>query len=133
VSVAGKSRFFRPASSRWARCLLIVCLAAPLSFPAPNPPPQAARRVLLLYSENTRLPFAQLQDEVFRQRLSDLRETVDVFSENFDSSLLGENPPDALVADYYRQKYKNIHFDVLIAIKSSALRFLLAHRADTFG
>jgi PAS domain S-box-containing protein len=91
------------------------------------------KRVLLLYSENTRLPFAQLQDEVFRQRLSDLPEMVDVFSENFDSSRLGENPPDTLVADYYRQKYKNIHFDVLIAIKSSALRFLLAHRADTFG
>jgi hypothetical protein len=91
------------------------------------------KRVLLLYSENTRPPFAQLQDEVFRQRLSALPETVDVFSENFDSSLLGENPPDTLVADNYRQKYKNVHFDVLIAIKSSALRFLLAHRADTFG
>jgi PAS domain S-box-containing protein len=133
VSVSVKHGVLSTASNQLAKWLLLLCLAAPPAFPAPGQPPKGIKRVLLLYSENVRLPFAQVQDEVFHQRLSDLRQTVDVFSENFDSSLLGENPPDTLVADYYRQKYKNIHFDVLIAIKSSALRFLLARRADTFG
>ena len=49
------SRFLRSASSRWARCLLIVCLATPLAFATPGPPPKAVKRVLSLYSETTRL------------------------------------------------------------------------------
>jgi len=133
VSIPEKRRVLSTAAIHLAKWLLLFGLAAPLVFSKPGAPAMAVKRVLLLYSDNVRLPFAQVQDEVFRQRLSDLPQTVDVFSENFDSSLLGENPPDTLVADYYRQKYKNIHFDVLIAVKSSALRFLLAHRADTFG
>jgi PAS domain S-box-containing protein len=131
--MSASSRQLRSVWNDLARCLLLLWVAAQSTLGAPDPPSPAVKNVLLLYSENVRLPFAQIQDEVFRQRLGDLSQPVNVFSENFDSSLFAENPPDTLVADFYRQKYKNIHFDVLIAIKSPALAFLLAHRADTFG
>jgi signal transduction histidine kinase len=55
-----------------------------------------------------------------------------IYSENLDASLNQEETPTKLAADFYRQKYQNIHFDVVVAVKASALGFLLSH-PDAFA
>jgi signal transduction histidine kinase len=90
------------------------------------------KHVLLFYSDNVRLPFSQEQDKVFRESLSSMFPGIVIYSENLDSSLNQEDTPTKLAADFYRQKYQNIHFDVVVAIKPSALGFLLSH-PDAFG
>jgi PAS domain S-box-containing protein len=100
--------------------------------PLSSRPKEYGKHVLLLYSDNVRLPFSEVEDEVFRERLTSLGQPVEIVSENLDASLLGDKISDKLVADFYRRKYNNVHFDVIIAIKPAALGFLLAHRSDVF-
>jgi signal transduction histidine kinase len=114
-----------------AAVLLFLLPAARADDSATLPP--SARHILLLYSDNTRVPFSLQQDEVFRETLTRLYPGVVIFSENLDWNLIPENAPTDLAADFYRQKYKSVHFDAIIAIKPSALAFLLAHRRDTFA
>lgn len=95
--------------------------------------PKPHKHVLLFYSDNVRLPFTQAQDEVFRERLSNLSQPVDIFSENLDSALVAGYKSARVAADFYRLKFRKVHFDAIIAIKPAALGFVLAHRNDIFS
>ena len=61
------------------------------------------QRVLLPYSDNASLPFAQVQDEVFRDRFRKVPQGVQISGENLDGSLFAGNSPDGLFADFYPQ------------------------------
>jgi signal transduction histidine kinase len=95
--------------------------------------PKPHKHVLLLYSDNVRLPFTQAQDEVFRERLSHLSQPVDIFSENLDSALVAEYKSARLAAEFYRLKFRKVHFDAIMAMKPAALNFVLSHRKDIFN
>jgi len=94
---------------------------------------KTTRYVLFVFSDNVRTPWGREQDRALRQTLAGLNEQVEIFTENLDNIRTGEGGYDKLQADFFREKYKNIHFDVIIAIKPAALKFLLDHRADAFG
>jgi signal transduction histidine kinase len=132
-------RFGPAAFERWARVVLLLAAAVVLAFrPATaaaddSGRPQPAKQILLFYSDNVRLPFSGQQDKVFRERLARLFPGVEIFSENLDANLTRGDAPAGLAADFYRQKYKSVHFDAIIAIKPAALAFLLAHKKDTFA
>jgi PAS domain S-box-containing protein len=91
------------------------------------------KRVLVLYSDNARSSFGKAQETVFRQTLGDLKEPIEIFIENLDNNRIGEISYDKLVTDFYRNKYRDVNFDVVIAIKPVALGFLINHRGDVFG
>jgi len=130
----------RRGSRTFCNGLILFFLPWLPAFGAANVPPRPVKRVLLLYSDNVRLPFSQVEDETFRSRLSNLSQEVQVYAENLDSFLFTEDDPEFvksepgnLVASLYRKKYKNVHFDALVAIKPAALEFLLVHRSEIFG
>lgn len=82
-----------------------------------------AKHVLLLYPSDRRASFTAIEDEVIRGRLSAYNQRVEVFSENLDP---------ALDANFYRNKYRDIHFDAIVCDREDALAFCLSHRADVF-
>ena len=92
----------------------------------------SSKHVLLFYSDNVRFPFSQEQDRVFRESLSSTFPGITIYSENLDSTLNQEDTPTKLAADFYRQKYGKIRLDVVVAVKPSALNFVLSH-PDAFG
>jgi signal transduction histidine kinase/ABC-type uncharacterized transport system substrate-binding protein len=127
------------AFERWAPVVLLLASAAVLAiwpanaFADDSNRPQPPKQILLFYSDNVRVPFSGQQDKVLRERLTRLFPGVEIFSENLDANLTRGDAPAGLAADFYRQKYKSVHFDAIIAIKPTALAFLLANKKDAFA
>lgn len=105
---------------------LAVSTPARAAQPAPS-----VRHVLLLHSDNVRLPIGEIQDAVFRDALLRFDDAIDIFSENLDEARLGSGAPivnDQFIADYFREKYALVGIDLVITIKAPALDFALRHR-----
>ena len=107
--------------ARQVLAALFILLATPAFS---GSPPVGSKSVLLFYASDRRGPFAVIEDEVIRERLINFRQRVEVFSQNFDP---------LLDADYYRRKYRDRHFDVIVCDRAEALTFVVNHRAEVFG
>src|SRR5215472_3931019 len=107
-----------------ARQVLVALfiLLAPPAFS--GSPPVGSKSVLLFYASDRRGPFAEIEDEVIRERLINSKQRVEVFSQNLDPSL---------DVDFYRRKYRDRHFDVIVCDRTEALTFVMNHRAQVFG
>ena len=64
---------------------------------------------------------------------SAVNEPVIVFDEFLDSPRFGGPAYESTVARYLREKYASRPPDVIVAVGEDALRFILRHRAETFG
>jgi len=111
-------------------CLLTAALAVGAPARAAQGP-HRARRVLLLHSDEVRLPVGDIQDTVFRETLTRFDDAIDIYSESLDESRLGAGTSvgdDQFIADYFREKYSLVGLDLVVAIKAPALDFALRHR-----
>src|SRR5215469_310103 len=107
--------------ARQVLAALFILLATPAFS---GSPPVGSKSVLLFYASDRRGPFAVIEDEVIRERLINFKQRVEVFSQNFDP---------LLDADYYRRKYRDRHFDVIVCDRAEAFTFVVNHRAEVFG
>jgi len=88
--------------------------------------------VLTVHSGSSFFPANPILDEAIREVLShggDL--SVGYFTEYLESDRFGDRA-SMLLADYIRQKYRDRHIDLVIAVTNYALQFVLDHRAELF-
>ena len=105
-----------------------LLLAAALSQAA-----YGAKNVLLLFDENNDLPgLAAINRSVREVIATELNGNVEFYSESLDLSQFASADHDAVMLDYLRRKYAGKHLDVIMAVLSPALDFLLRHRGSLF-
>jgi signal transduction histidine kinase len=97
-----------------------------------HPTPVAIKNVLVLYPDNRFFPSQTLIDRTFHADLLTTGQPLEIFTEDMERMRLGDSSYDALMSSYYRQKYRNVKLDVVIAVGGSTLQFVLAHRSDVF-
>ena len=91
------------------------------------------RQVVLLYDERTTLPgLAALDASIFRTLTSSSAEPVEVYRESMDLSRFGSDTYLLVLQDYLRNKYADRKIDVVVAVMSPALDFLLSHENLVF-
>jgi hypothetical protein len=91
------------------------------------------RQVVLLYDERTTLPgLAALDASIVRTLTSSSAEPVEVYRESMDLSRFGSDTYLLFLQDYLRTKYADKNIDVVVAVMSPALDFLLSHGSDVF-
>ena len=97
-----------------------------------RPIPSPSKHVLVLYPDNRWFSSQALIDKTLRTDLSTSGQTIELFTEDMERMRLGDPSYDKLMADYYRQKYRNVKLDLIIAVQGKTLQFALAHRSDVF-
>ncbi len=106
----------------WLAFFLMLPVATPSqTAPTPNDLDRPSKAVLLLYGNSDRTPVGEVQDRLLRQTLTTYSGPLNIFTESMDDTRVGGDSGDELQAELFRRKYKNIRFDVVIAIKSPAL------------
>jgi signal transduction histidine kinase len=98
--------------------------------------PQAAhaiKNVLLLFDENDDLPgLATINRSVREIIASELNGDVEFYSESLNLSQFPGADHEALMLDYLRRKYAGKRVDVVVAVLSPSLDFLLRNRGTLF-
>ncbi|MGH8616360.1 MAG: sensor histidine kinase [Burkholderiales bacterium] len=114
----------------WRRVLafaLLIAAAAPVFAAEP------VRNVLVLYSDSRLLPALAVTDVAFGTALrADFGPQIELFSEFLGLETAGTAHYEADLAEFLRKKYAGTRFDVIVAARPPALRFLLAHRDALF-
>ena len=91
------------------------------------------RQVVLLYDERTTLPgLAAIDASIARTLTSSSAEPIEVYRESMDLSRFGSAPYLLILQDYLRKKYADKKIDVVVAVMSPALDFLLTHENVVF-
>ncbi len=92
------------------------------------------RQVVLLYDERTTLPgLSVLDGSIVRTLTSSFAEPVEVYRESMDLSRFGSDTYLLLLQDYLHKKYADKKIDVVVAVMSPALDFLLSHENVVFA
>ena len=93
-----------------------------------------APRVLVLYSDERLLPANIVIDESIRATFAvGTKGTVEFHSEFFDAARFSGEEHEQRQLDYLREKYRERHPDLLIAVSGGAVRFLAKNRASLFS
>jgi signal transduction histidine kinase len=112
-------------------CGLFIFLCFPWSGLAQNPP---HRRVIVLYDGSRDFGSIQAMDQGIETAFSgQVKTNILIFREYMDVTRL--DPPDfqETLKEYYKRKYVNDHPDVIIAVRSRSLDFLLKYGDELFA
>jgi signal transduction histidine kinase len=113
--------------------LLAVCTALMVFIASALSASAATRRVVLLFGERPQLPtLALLQDNLVRTLTSSSVDPVEIYDEAMDLSRFGSNNYQPLLRDFLQKKYEDKKIDLVIAIFSPALDFLLNYGSVIF-
>jgi signal transduction histidine kinase/ABC-type uncharacterized transport system substrate-binding protein len=125
----------RPKAKRGGILLgVLLLVAVALSLPGGQAvADDAARRVLILHSYNHTFPATSLVSDAVRKRLlGQSAQRLEIQSEFLDLA----NHPDAAhasrMANFLREKYAGVRFDVVVVIGFAAVPFIREHR-DVVG
>jgi len=112
--------------------LLLVAVA--LSLPGGHAcASDAARRVLILHSYNYTFPATSLVSDAVRKRLLEqFPQQLEIDSEFLDLAKHPDAAHASRTADFLREKYAGVRFDVVVVIGYSAVPFVREHR-DVVG
>ena len=103
--------------------ILTLLLSAVLPVAA-----HAAKNVLLLFDEDNDLPGRVVINRTIRDVITtELNTGVDFYSESLNLSQFSGVEQDAIMLDYLRRRYADKPLDVVVAVMSPALDFLLRH------
>ncbi|MET0213841.1 MAG: ABC transporter substrate binding protein [Vicinamibacterales bacterium] len=119
------------------RARVVLALAATLCAPALHTSASAQvvspRSVLVIHSGAESFPSNPILDAGIRETLasrSDL--SIDYYTEYLESDLFPEERASLAFTDYIRRKYEGRRIDLVIAMTSAGLRFVLDHRGELF-
>ena len=119
------------------RARVVLALAATLCAPALHTSASAQvvspRSVLVIHSGAESFPSNPILDAGIRETLasrSDL--SIDYYTEYLESNLFPEERASLAFTDYIRRKYEGRKIDLVIAMTSAGLRFVLDHRGELF-
>jgi signal transduction histidine kinase len=123
----------RPGHCRATAALLAWLAASMLAADAHARPPEAPRRVLVLYWYHKDYPLNVAMEQGFRDALAVARRVdVEYYSENLESNRFPGTNLERTFHDYLRQKYAELPVDVVVASGTGAAEFLLRHRRTLF-
>jgi len=89
------------------------------------------RRILILHRPNTLIPSDEIVARIMRQTISSIAlQSIDYDWESFDPPSLRKFNYDSAFADLLRKKYRDRKFEIVIAIQTPALDFVLKHRTE---
>jgi len=112
---------------------LVVCTLLVVSIASAWPASAATRRVVLLFAERPELPdLAVLQANFVRTLSSSSADHMEIYSEALDLSRFGSNNYQPLLRDFLQAKYADKEIDLVIAILSPSLDFLLNYGSVIF-
>jgi signal transduction histidine kinase len=118
----------RPAS--WRLLVLTVATLAWANWAAAI---DAQKRVLVLSSTRRDVPISIVAERELPRLLgAGLEEELDYYSEYIDVPRFSEPSYPAAFRDFLRSKYKDQHFDVVVAMGDSAFELLRTYRNDLF-
>ena len=113
--------------------LACLCIVAVLIIPEPSSAEIAGRvpRALILYPYDERLPSTSIAGETARNRLIEATGgKIDLFSEFLDLSRFREEGHVENMARYLTEKYRAVRPDVVIALGSESISFIVANRSN---
>jgi signal transduction histidine kinase len=115
-------------------CALLGLVLLVIAFSAPSlsaQAPQRARRVLILYENESTLPAAiEVARGLQASMQTNMPANIELYSEYLDTVRFSDAANVGRLAAYLASKYSRMAFDVVIAIGPGALTFALEHRAD---
>lgn len=112
---------------------LAACVALMAFIATALPASAATRHVVLLFGECPDLPgLMLLQADLVRTLTSNSADRIEIYSETMDLSRFGSNNYQPLLRDFLQEKYADKKIDVVIAILSPALDFLLNYGSVIF-
>ncbi|HEY7289136.1 MAG TPA: PAS domain-containing protein [Vicinamibacterales bacterium] len=114
------------------RLVLAWCLL--LGFAAvARPQDGAARRILVVHQYSMDMPFRTAFDPAFQRALrSAISGPLEIYSEALETYRFSDASHGALMERYFREKYKGLKLDVVVAVYDTALQFVRAHHDELF-
>ena len=113
--------------------LLAICMGLMLWIPSAFPAYSETRRIVLLFGERPELPALALFQTNFVQTLtSNSADPVEIYNETMDLSRFGSNNYRLFLRDFLQAKYADKKIDLVIAILSPSLDFLLNYGSVIF-
>jgi signal transduction histidine kinase len=113
--------------------LLAVCTGLMVWIASALPSYSATRHVVLLFGERPELPtLALFQTNLVQILTSNSADRVEIYNEAMDLSRFGSNNYQPLLRDFLQAKYADKKIDLVIAILSPALDFLLNYGSVIF-
>ncbi|MCK1341209.1 PAS domain-containing protein [Bradyrhizobium sp. 38] len=123
-------------AARYARLLrgaFLLILFTPWVFIAQSHAEDASRRVLVLHAYNYTFPATALVSDAVRKRwLERSPEGLEIDAEYLDLARRPDEAHASRMANFLREKYVGVHFDLLFVIGVSAIPFILKYR-DVIG
>lgn len=110
-------------------CALLGLLLPAFAFgQAPN------KNVLVFYSDGINGPAAAIVNHAIRSTLKDSSTSpTQIYDESTDSFRIPTEKYEAEMVKLLQQKYQGARFDLIFAISTPALKFLLQHRSELFA
>ena len=105
---------------------------AELAGPSSARAAQIQKQVLVLYSARRDAQIVTIGERELPRILEKGLGEVDYYSEYFDQARFPEQGYQEAFREFLRLKYKNVQFDVLIAVQTGALDLLAGARQDLF-
>ena len=113
--------------------LLAICTGLMLWIASALPAYSETRRVVLLFGERPELPALALFQTNFVQTLtSNSADPVEIYNETMDLSRFGSNNYRLFLRDFLQAKYADKKIDLVIAILSPSLEFMLNYGSVIF-
>ncbi len=106
-------------------CLLVLVAACFLVQPATAAQVKEVRRVLFLYSEGPFNPYNTRLVQEIRTALQKSPYQVETYAEYLETTLFPDAASQQEIREWYIHKYRDRQPDLIIAIDSSALRFMV--------
>ncbi|HMF93466.1 MAG TPA: ATP-binding protein [Vicinamibacterales bacterium] len=113
--------------------ILIVLVCATTSLPARIFAAESQKKVLVVYSYSRNSSAAERTDEAHRTVLNEgLKDRLDYYTEYLDVARFGDAKYQFALREYFRARYTDVRFNVVIAASGTVLDFVIRNR-DIFG
>ena len=111
--------------------LVVIAIALSWLVIGSNADAAMPRRILVLHGPNTLISPDEIVTRILRETTSAVGpQSIDYDSESFDPPVPASLDYGFAFTDLLRQKYRDRKFDILIAVQTAALDFVLKHRAE---
>lgn len=126
--IASCAKRSAPANLRVCVAIILVCFTQ-VTFTQTN----ASKTVLVLYDGGREFSSIQLLDRGIESTLNDaLSNRVTIFREHMDLTRVRPTDYEQILRNFYRAKYSSNRPDVIVAVRSRTLDFLLKHGDELF-
>ena len=127
------SGWIKPTEGRRHSLRLVLGCALLLLLPVVASADEREKNVLIFRSDDTSLPANVLINRAFRSTLKESwKSSLQIYDEGQDSFRIPNEKYEAEMVALLKRKYEGVHLDLIFAVGSPVLRFLLKHQGELF-